>query len=236
MVKYECWHVVHVSTLEEYCAVMLQWWWFCRTQSLFPNWSGWSAWVKPWHKWQRGWWLVEQPACHWVHQQSEGMYSNLCTVSKKSLLKPDCNIYLIIPAFYGCSVSVQPGGWNTAWSIATSFVSSSMAFKVLKRQRYLWRWFVVQHWFTAIPCHFCLLLFPTGWHTVLTSFIIVLMSCLLHTQTPALQSLIVRVTHHTTNKDKFRPSVLVWLGFVTCLLPHWVTWSCKVMPSLKMWA
>ena len=84
MVKYECWHVVHVSTLEEYCAVMLQWWWFCRTQSLFPNWSGWSAWVKPWHKWQRGWWLVEQPACHWVHQQSEGMYSNLCTVSKNS--------------------------------------------------------------------------------------------------------------------------------------------------------
>jgi hypothetical protein len=94
------------NTLEEYCAVLLQWWWFCRTQSLFANWSGWSAWVKPWHKWQRGWWLVEQPACHWVHQQSEGMFSNIYRVSENPQL-----FYVIISTLYGSVVSV----WATRW-------------------------------------------------------------------------------------------------------------------------
>ena len=99
------------NTLEEYCSVMLQWWWFCRTQSLFRTWSGWSAWLKSWHKWQRGWWLVEQPACHWVHQQSEGMYSNLWRVSEK--LPYTWHIYFIIHEFYGSSVSVY-----AAWCLA----------------------------------------------------------------------------------------------------------------------
>jgi len=137
---------------------------------------------------------------------------------------------------YPVYLFVQAGGWNTDWCNTTSFVSSSMACIELKRQSYQWWWLVVHNWFITIPCHFCLLLFPTGWNTVLTLFIIWSMSCLLHTQTPAaLQLLIVSVTHHTTNNDKFLPWVLVWFGFVRCLLPHWVTGSCKVVPSLKMW-
>ena len=45
-----------------------------------------------------------------------------------------------------------------------------MAFIVLKRQMYQWGLFVVQQWFITIPCHFCLLLFHTGWNTVVTWF------------------------------------------------------------------
>jgi hypothetical protein len=71
------------NTLEGYCAVLLQWRWFCTTQSLFPNWSGWSAWVSLDTSDSRMM-TGGTTACHHVHHQSEGMYSNIYRVSEKS--------------------------------------------------------------------------------------------------------------------------------------------------------
>jgi len=55
---------------EECCAIMLQWWWLSRAQSLISGWSGWPVRVNFRHKWQWRWGLVEQSVCHWVQQQS----------------------------------------------------------------------------------------------------------------------------------------------------------------------
>ena len=110
---YECWHVLHVST--HWKNIVL---WSCsdggsveHSPSSAPEVDDLLDLSLDTSDSEDDDWWVEQPACHWVHQQSEGMYSNLWRVSEK--LPYTWRIYFIIHEFYGSSVSVY-----AAWCLA----------------------------------------------------------------------------------------------------------------------